>query len=103
MQMAWVVQIVSGLCRCTARALGFVWAKPRLCGAFLGSGAPQGESLAQPGNLANSVLLEPVALVLLAQNKSAIGAVAAAAAAAAQRERAAAFGVPTCWSPLMRS
>jgi hypothetical protein len=43
--------------------LAFVWAKPRLCGAFLGPGAPQGKSLAQPGNLANSVALEPVALV----------------------------------------
>jgi hypothetical protein len=46
--------------------LAFVWAKPRRCSAFLGPGAPQGESLVQPGNLANSVALEPVALVLLA-------------------------------------
>jgi hypothetical protein len=36
-----------------------VWAKPRPCCAFLGPGAPQGESLVQPGNLANSVALEP--------------------------------------------
>jgi hypothetical protein len=47
-----------------------VEAKPRPCGAFLGPGAPQGEPLAQPGNLANSVSLEPVVLVLLAPFKS---------------------------------
>ena len=39
--------------------LAFVWAKPRICGAFLGPGAPQGESVLQPGDLANSVALEP--------------------------------------------
>jgi hypothetical protein len=45
-------------------------------------GAPQGESLVQPGDLAKSVALEPVALVLLAPFISAISAAAAAAAAA---------------------
>jgi hypothetical protein len=62
--------------------LAFVWANFRLCDAFLGPGAPQGKSLAQPGSLANSVALEPMALVLLAPF---IGAISAAAAAAVCR------------------
>ena len=76
--------------------MAFVWAKPRLCGAFLGPGAPQGKSLAQPGNLANSVALEPVALVLLAPFISAISAAAAAAVAAAVAAAAAAAGESRC-------
>ena len=70
--------------------LAFVWAKPRPCGAFLGPGVSQGESLARPGDLANSVALEPVALVLLAPFISAISAAAAAAVAAAVAAAAAA-------------
>ena len=77
--------------------LAFVWANPRLCGAFLGPGAPQGKSLAQPRNLANSVALEPMALVLLAPFISAISAAAAAAAvAAAVAAAAAAAGESRC-------
>ena len=77
--------------------MAFVWAKPRPCGAFLGPGAPQGKSLAQPGNLANSVALEPTALVLLAPFISAISAAAAAAAvAAAVAAAAAAAGESRC-------
>jgi hypothetical protein len=78
--------------------LAFVWAKPRLCGAFLGPGAPQGKPLAQPGNLANSVALEPMALVLLAPFISAISAAAAAdvAAAVAAAAAAAAAGESRC-------
>jgi hypothetical protein len=70
--------------------LAFAWAKPRPYGAFLGPGAPQGKSLAQPGDLANSVALEPVALVLLAPFISAISAAAAAAVATAVAAAAAA-------------
>jgi hypothetical protein len=50
---------------------------------FLGPGVAQGESLAQPGDLANSVSLEPVALVLLGPFKCAIGGGGVAAVAAA--------------------
>jgi hypothetical protein len=64
--------------------------KTQACGAFLGPGAPQGKSLAQPGNLANSVALERMALVLLAPFISAISAAAAAAVAAAVAAAAAA-------------
>jgi hypothetical protein len=62
----------------------------RLCGvvgrfgAFLGPGGPQGESLVRPGDLANSVALEPVVLVVLAPLISAISAAVAAAAAAGE-------------------
>jgi hypothetical protein len=63
-----------------------------------GSLAPHGKSLARPGNLANSVALEPTALVLLAPFISAISAAAAAAAAvaAAVAAAAAAAGESRC-------
>ena len=64
--------------------------KKRPCGAFLGPGVSQGESLVRPGNLANSVALEPVVLVLLAPFISAISAAAAAAVATAAAAAAAA-------------
>jgi hypothetical protein len=70
--------------------LAIAWENPGLCGAFLGPSAPQGKSLAQPGNLANSVALKPVVLVLLAPFISAISAAAAAAAVAAAVAAAAA-------------
>jgi hypothetical protein len=76
--------------------LAFLWANPRPCGAFLGPGVPQGKSLARPGNLANSVALEPVALVLLAPFISAISAAAAAAVAVTAAAAAAAAGESRC-------
>ena len=66
--------------------MAFVWAKPRLFVALSWAlvHPREGKSLAQPGNLANSVALEPVALVLLAPFISAISAAAAAAVAAGE-------------------
>jgi amino acid permease len=80
---------------------------------FPGPCSPQGKSLAQPGNLANSVALEPMALVLLAPFISAMSAAAAAAVAAAVAAaasgllllllaRAAAFKAPTSSGRWMR-
>jgi hypothetical protein len=46
--------------------LAFAWEKTGPCGAFLGPGSPRDESLVRPGDLANSVALEPAGGILSA-------------------------------------